>query len=82
MAESSSNQASSMHLNTREGYQIKWRTMKLEEGHLTVQVENPVDFVSLTRRDCDVTSYLRYKDLLGYFTMLDGPTYENLVRYF
>jgi len=56
--------------------------MKLEEGQLTVQVENPVDFVSLNRHECDLSSYFRYQDLSGYFIMLDGPTYENLVRYF
>ena len=56
--------------------------MKLEKGQLTVQVENPVDFVSLTHHDCGLSSYLRYQDFSGYFTMLDGPTYENLVKYF
>jgi len=56
--------------------------MKLKEGQLTVQVENLVDFASLTRHECDLSSFLRYQDLSGYFTMLDGPTYENLVRYF
>jgi len=56
--------------------------MKLEEGELTVQVENPVDFISLTHHKCDLTNYLKYQDLGGYFNMLNGPTYENLVRYF
>ena len=56
--------------------------MKLEEWQLTVQVENPVDFVSLVRHDCDLSSYLRYQDLSGYFSMLDGPSFENLVKYF
>jgi len=56
--------------------------MKLEEGQLTVQVENPVDIVSLARHDCDLSSYLRYQDLSGYFSMLDGPSYENQVKYF
>jgi len=79
MDESSSNQASSMQLNTGEGYEIKGRTMKLEEGELTVKVENPVDFVSLTHHKCDITIFLRLQDLSGYFTMLDGSSYENLV---
>jgi len=82
MASSSSNQETTMQLNTGESLQIKGRTMKLEEGQLMVQVENPVDFVSLTRHDCDLSSYLRYQDLSGFFTMLDGPTYENFVKYF
>ena len=56
--------------------------MKLEEWQLTVQVDNLVDFVSLTRNNCDLTSFLRYQDLSGYFHMLDGPTYENLVKQF
>jgi len=56
--------------------------MKLEEWQLKLQVENPVDFVSLARHDFDLSSYLRYHDLSGYFTMLDGPSYENLVKYF
>ena len=56
--------------------------MKLEEWQLTVQVENLVNFVSLAWHDCDLSSYLRYQDLSGYFSMLDGPSYENLVKYF
>jgi len=71
-----------MQLNTEEGYEIKGRMMKLEEGELTVQVENHVDFVSLTLHKCDITDFLRRQDFNGYFTMLDGPSYENLVRYF
>jgi len=63
-------------------YEIKGRTMELEEWQLKVQVENPVDFVSLARHGCDLSSYLRYQDLSGYFTMLDGPSYENLIKYF
>jgi len=56
--------------------------MKLEEWQLTVQVEKPVDFVSLAQHDCGLSSYLRYQDLSSYFSMLDGPSYENLVKYF
>jgi len=58
------------------------QTMRLEERELTVQVENPVDFVSLTRHKCDITDFQRRQEFNGYFTMLDGPSYENLVRYF
>ena len=46
MASSSSTQGFSMQLNTGESLQIKGRSMKLEEWQLTVQVENPMDFVS------------------------------------
>jgi len=56
--------------------------MKLEEWQFAVQVEILVDFVSLTRNNCDLTRVLRYQDLSGYFHMLDGPTYENLVKHF
>jgi len=62
MASSSLTQGTSMQLNTRESLQIKGRSMKLEEWQLTVQVENPVDFLSLARHDCDLSSYLRYQD--------------------
>ena len=43
-----------MQIDSGESLQIKGRTMKLEEGKLTVQVENPVDFVSLNRHKCDL----------------------------
>jgi hypothetical protein len=42
----------------------------------------PVDFISFTHHDCDLTSYLKYQDLNGYFNMLNGLSYKNLVRYF
>ena len=29
-----------------------------------------------------MTSYLKYQDLNGYFNMLNGPTYEDLIKYF
>jgi len=80
MASSSSTQGTSMQLSTGESLQIKGRSMKLEEWQLTIQVENPVDLVSLARHDCDLSSYLRYQDLSGYFSMLDEPSYENLVK--
>jgi len=82
MASTSSNQETSIQLVTNDNYQIKGRTMKLEESQLTVQVENPVDFISPTHHDCDLTNYLKYHNLNGYFNILNGPTYENLVRYF
>jgi len=65
MASSSSNQGTCMQIEYGECVQIKGRTMKLEEDDLTIQVENPVDFVSLTRHDCDPTTYLRYQELSG-----------------
>jgi len=52
MATSSSNQGTSMQVATGEAYQIRGRTMRLEEWELTVQVESPVDFLSLAHHGC------------------------------
>jgi len=41
-------------------YEIKGRTMSLEEWDLTVQVERPVDFASLIKNGCDIVEY--YED--------------------
>ena len=68
MASTSSNQETSKQVATGESLQIKGRTMKLERWQLTVQV--------------DIINYINAPDLNGYFKMLTGPTYENLVRYF
>jgi hypothetical protein len=38
-------------------YEIKGRTMSLEEWELKVQTENPVDFDSLAFHGCDIISY-------------------------
>ncbi len=45
--------------------------MKLEEWDLKIQIENPVDFISLA-----------HHGLMEYFRMLNGPTYQTLVRHF
>jgi hypothetical protein len=63
-------------------YEIKGRTMSLEEWQLRIQTENPVDFTSLAHHGCDISSYYEAQDLMNYFTMLKGPTYEALVRHF
>jgi len=63
-------------------YEIRGRTMSLEEWDLNVQVENPIDFVSLAHYGCDIKKYYEAQDLLNYFDMLNGPTYMNLVRHF
>jgi len=63
-------------------YEIKGRTMSLEEWELTVQVERPVDFASLLHHGCDIVEYYESQDLGHYFSMLNGPTYENLVKNF
>jgi len=55
--------------------------MKLEGWQLIVQVENPVDFISLAHHGCEFRNFVNSQDLNGYFKMLNGPTYENLVKY-
>jgi len=62
-------------------YEIKGRTMKLEEWDLKIQTENPVDFISLAHHGCDIRSYYEAQGLMEYFKMLNGPTYQTLVRH-
>lgn len=82
MATLSSNQGTSMQIATSESYQIKGRTMSLEEWELTVHVENPVDIISLAHHGCELRNYYQAQDLDDYFFMLNGPSYENLVKHF
>lgn len=63
-------------------FEIRGRTMSLEEWELNVQVENPVDFISLAFHGCELRIYYEAQDLMDYFKMLNGPTYKNLVRNF
>jgi len=63
-------------------YEIRGRTMSLEEWDLNVPVENPVDFISLAHHGYDIKKYYEAQDLINYFDMLNGPTYMNLVRHF
>jgi len=56
--------------------------MSLEEWDLNVQVERLVDFISLAHHGCDIRSYYKAQGLMDYFNMLNGPTYENLVKHF
>ena len=56
--------------------------MKLEEWDLQVQIENPVDFDSLAFHKCWIRSYYEEQGLMHYFKMLNGTTYEALVRHF
>jgi len=62
-------------------YEIKGRTMSLEEWDLTVQVESPIDFASLSYHGCNIKEFYESQDLLSYFDMLNGPTYVNLIRH-
>jgi len=56
--------------------------MTLEEWELIVQVENPVDFLSLAHHGCDLRGIYQAQGLMDYFGMLLGPTYLTLVRHF
>jgi len=49
-------QGTSMQQET-PSYDIKGRTMSLKEWDLNVQVERPVDFISLAHDGCDIRSY-------------------------
>jgi len=71
-----------MQATTGDAYQIKGRTVSLEEWELNVPVENPVDFISLAYHGCDLRGYYHAQNLDDYFGMLNGPTYVNLVRHF
>ena len=63
-------------------YEIRGRTMSLEECELNVQTENPVDFNSLSHHRCELRSYYEAQGLMDYFNMLNDPTYKNLIRHF
>jgi len=69
MASSSSMQETFPCNQEASAYEIRGRTMSLEEWELNVQVESPVDFYQA-------------QDLEDYFKMLNGPTYLGLVRHF
>jgi len=56
--------------------------MSLEEWELTVQVESLVDFKSLAHHGCKLRKYYQTQDLDDYLFMLNGPSYENLVKHF
>ena len=56
--------------------------MSLEEWQLNVQVEKPMDFVSLAYHGCELRDIYQAQDLEDYFGMLNGRTYLSLVRHF
>ena len=51
-------------------YEIRGRTMSLEEWELNVQTENPVDFNSLSHHGCELRSYYEAQGVMDYFNML------------
>jgi hypothetical protein len=66
----------------KPAYEIKGRTMSLEERELKIQIKNPVDFNSLAYHGCDIRSYYEAQGLMSYFDMLNEPTYKTLLRHF
>ncbi|KEH16407.1 hypothetical protein MTR_0195s0040 [Medicago truncatula] len=84
MASSSSAPGSSSNKQQQEtpAYEIKGRTMSLEEWDLKIQTECPVDFMSLAAHNCDIGKFYDAQGLGSYFNFLNGPTYQTLVRHF
>jgi len=54
MASSSARQETGSSNQKVSAYEIRGRTMSLEEWELIVQVENPVDFLSFAHHGCDL----------------------------
>jgi len=82
MASSSATQETGSSNQKAPVYEIRGRTMTLEEWELVVQVESPVDFLSLAHHGCDLRDIYQAQVLTDYFGMLNGPTYLTLVRHF
>jgi len=71
-----------MQLGTGSGYLIKPKTMYILLESFEVQIESPVDFVSLKRNGMDMEALISAQQMFRYFRMLNGPTYVNLVKDF
>jgi len=82
MASSSARQEIESSNQQASSYEVRGRTMSLEEWELNVQVENPVDLLSLAHHGCDLRGIYQAQDLMDYFGMINGPTYLTLVRHF
>jgi len=87
MASSSSRQetvssSSGMQINTGLSYVIKPKTMAIPLESFEVQVESPVDFASLKRNGMNLEAEIIAQQMFDYFSMLNGPTYVKLVKYF
>jgi len=82
MASSSLVPETSTSIQEAPAYEIKGRTMKLEEWDMKIQTENPMDFTSLAHHGCDIRNYYEAQGLMEYFNMSNGPTYKTLVRQF
>jgi len=74
MASSSSRQEIGSSNQKASAYEIRGRTMSIEEWELIVHIENPVDLLSLAHHGCDPRGIYQAQDLMDYFGMLNGPT--------
>ena len=77
-----STSGSGKQLDTRSKYTIKPKIMVIPIESFDVQVESPVDFASLKRNRMNLESLMEAQQMFGYFRMLNGPTYVNLVKDF
>ena len=82
MASSSASLETGSSNQKAPAYEIRGRTMTLEEWELNFQVESPVDFLSLAHHGCDLRDVYQAQSLMDYFGMLSGPTYLTLVSTF
>ena len=77
-----STSGSNMQQDTESNYSIKPITVSIPIDSLEVQIESPVDFSSLERNKVDMDALIVAQKMVGYFQMLNGPTYVNLVKEF
>ncbi len=77
-----STSGSNMQQDTESNYSIKPITVSIPIDSLEVQIESPVDFSSLKRNKVDMDALIVAQKMAGYFQMLNGPTYVNLVKEF
>jgi len=77
-----STSSSGMNLNTGSSYVIKPKTMAIPLESFEVQIESSVDFASLKRNGMNLDVLMGAQQLYAYFSMLNGPTYVNLVKDF
>jgi len=77
-----STSGSGMQLGIGSSYLIKPKTMATPLESFDVQIESPVDFASLKRNGVNLEALILAQNLFGYFRMLNGPTYVNLVKDF
>jgi len=79
MASSSSKQASG---SSNSGLLIKPKTMAIPYESFEVQIESLVDFASLERNRMNLNASIAAQQMFPYFDMLNGPTFEKLVKDF